>query len=305
MNIRRIEIFLAVEKHRSFSVAAEKLHIAQSAVSIAVRKLEEELHTRLFHRENRSVELTDTGKLFLSRVRPALAQIALAQQEIQAIDQLAMGHVALAAPAMVAQFALAGPLVDFQVAHPGIQLKILQGGAHEIEDWVRAGDVELAITAQRNFHADLESKVLTRLSNIACMAAASPLAKSQRLSWRELLRQPLVTFPPGYHQRSLIDQQAHKRGITPQIVMEVENVTVLLEAVRRGIGLTTLPAPAVAGIRGVTTVALEEDDVLVVTACYPRGVPLSHATAALLQHLSNALDRSIPKKARRSFKESE
>ena len=304
MNFRRIEVFLAVEKHLSFSLAADELCIAQSAVSIAIRKLEDELGARLFHRASRSIELTASGRAFLSRAQPALAQLDLARQEVRAQGELSAGSVVLAAPAMVAQFALARPIVEFQVSHPGIRLKMLQGGARDIERWVLSGEVELGIVAHRNAHLELETKLLARFPNVACVAASSPLAQLRRLGWKDLLAQPLVAFPPGYHQRDLMDSQARKRGVALHIALEVESVAVLLEAVRCGIGITTLPAPAVQGLPGLATVALTEDDMLAVAACHRRGFALSQAGQALLAHIESALrpgaPRSAEKKKRRS-----
>jgi len=86
MNLRPIEIFVAVARYRSFSRAAERLHIAQSAVSIAVRRLERELGVVLLHRTSRSVELTPAGQRYLSQVQPALEQLALACREARERD---------------------------------------------------------------------------------------------------------------------------------------------------------------------------------------------------------------------------
>jgi DNA-binding transcriptional LysR family regulator len=289
MNLRPIEIFIMVARHRSFSRAAERLHIAQSAVSIAVRRLEAELGTVLLSRTSRSVELTPAGERYLLRVQPALEQLELASREARERDGELRGVLMLASPAMVTQFALARPLVAFQASHPELQLRLRQGGAEEIRQWVLAGDVELGITAERESHSELDVVQLVRLPNVAVVQEGSPLAKLSRLPWRELLQQPLVTFPTGYHQRWLIEHHASKRGIVPKIALESENLGVIVEAVRGGLGVTTVPALAVQGQGGVAAVRLEAGDVLTVGACMRRGFARSNAGEALLRHLRRSL----------------
>jgi len=293
MNVRPLQIFIAVARYRSFSRAAESLHIAQSAVSIAVRRLEGELGTVLLHRTSRSVELTAAGQRYLSLVQPALEQLALADREARERNGRLRGSLTLAAPAMVTQFALAQPLVAFQASHPELRLLVRQGGAGEIARWVLAGEVELGIGAGPESQSELAVEELVRLPNVAVVQAASPLVKLRRLPWRELLRQPLATFPAGYHQRSLIEQQAQKRGLVPKIILEAESPAVILQAVRAGLGVTTMPAFATRGQPGVTAVRLEGGSVLSVIVCMRRGFPHSRAAEALLSHLRSSLRKRV------------
>lgn len=288
MNIRQIEVFIAVARHRSFSKAAERLCIAQSAVSIAIRRLEEDLGTRLFYRTKRSVELTPGGQAYLARVQPALSQLELARQEVRAIDAGTHGTLVVAAPAMVTQFVLAEPLVAFQAANPGVLMTLRQDGAEAIGQLVLSGEVELGVVAGGEIGSDLASVELLQLPNVVCVARRSALSRRKRLGWRDVLEQPLVIFPVGYHQRKLIDTQARRRGVVPRIAMETESVPVLLAAVRRGVGIATLPEPAVRGLPSLAAVPLEDDEVLSVVVCYRRDYPLSRPAQALVALLRQA-----------------
>ncbi|MDH5823647.1 LysR family transcriptional regulator [Luteimonas sp. RD2P54] len=285
MNLRQIQVFLAVARHASFSTAAEELRIAQSAVSIAIRRLEEDLGSRLFHRSKRSVELSPAGRAFLARAQPALAQLDLARQELRAIEAGIGGSLALAAPAMVAGFALAAPLAAFQAAHPGVRVSLAQAGAGEIARRVAAGEVELGVIASEDAEPGLEIVELARFRNVACMATASRPSTGAAMSWSELLSRPIIAFPAGYHQRSRLEAHARRLGLVPGIVMETESVAVLIEAVRRGIGVATLPEPAVRDVDGVAWLPLEGNDVLSVGVCHRRDYPLSRAARALVEHL--------------------
>src|SRR5262245_10621897 len=141
MKLRRIEVFMQVAAAGSFSAAAERLCIAQSAVSVAIRDLEAELGTRLFVRGPRSVALTESGRLLQARAEPALRQLRDAAQEIVDLERLAVGQARIAAPVVVTQYALAQPLATFAASHPGVRLRVVQAGARQIEELVLRHEV--------------------------------------------------------------------------------------------------------------------------------------------------------------------
>lgn len=291
MKLRRLEVFVAVAEAGSFSAAAARLFIAQSAVSVAIRDLEDELGARLFVRGARAVTPTEAGRVLLQRAVPALQALADAAREVKDLERLAIGQVRLAAPAIVTQVSLAAPLAAFVKAHPGLQLRMVQGGAREIEAMVQGGQADLGLIAGRDtLPPDLDQVVLQQIDNVAHVPARSPFARRGRIGWRELLAQPLATFPVGYHQRSLLEQRAEGLGLRLHIVVEAEHPSLLLEAVRAGVAITTLPAPASAGWRGVRTAALplRDGDRLAVAACWRREVPLGKAAQALKAHLVSA-----------------
>ncbi|WP_247539203.1 LysR family transcriptional regulator [Ralstonia pseudosolanacearum] len=295
MNLRRLEVFVTVATAGSFSAAADRLCIAQSAVSVAIRDLEAELGSKLFVRGARAVALTESGRLLLARSEPALRQLREAAQEVIDLEHLEVGQVRIAAPVVVTQYSLAQPLATFAAKHRGIRLRVVQAGARQIEGLVQRHEVDLGIVADRQFPHELESRLLQELDNVAIVAKSSPLGQNGSLTWRELLQQPLALFPPGYHQRALVEQHAQTLHMRPQVVIEAENPSVLLEAARLGLAATTLPAPAALGVDGVRCVPLpqRQGDRLLVVACWPKAVPLGRAAQALLAHLEQQL-RAAP-----------
>ncbi len=211
--------------------------------------------------------------------------------DIRDLEQLAIGRVRVAAPAMVTRYTVGAPTVAFLAAHPGIHLRLVQAGARQCEALAARQEVDFGIVAQRDFSADLDSVDLCELDNVACVPAASPLAQQPRLAWKDLLQRPLVLFPVGYHQRALVDHHAERLKLRPTIALEADSPTLLLQAVRAGLGVTTLPAPAAEDMDGVTRVALPHraGDRLQVCACWARAMPMSRAARALLAFLKEAL----------------
>ncbi|MDR0244235.1 MAG: LysR family transcriptional regulator [Burkholderia sp.] len=303
VKLRRIEVFMSVVQNGGFSAAANALHIAQSAVSIAMKELERELGTILFVRTKRGVELTETGRLLRDRATPAMSLLQGIQQEIQDLESLSVGHVRIAAPAMVTQFALARVLPDFMREHPGIRVRVHQAGALEIEALVRSQGLDFGLTAHRGAQPGVESELLWSIPNVACIAPAlaRTLKFSRRISWKQLLDAPLAVYPPGFHQRDLMERHARELGVPLKIVLEAENPELIFATVRAGLAATTLPLAAVRSDPEISSLHLpqEEGDQLKVGICWPSERSLSKAAAILLDYLKSHVVDSSRRSAQR------
>jgi len=102
MDLRKLEIFVRVAQLKNFSQAALSLHMAQPAVSIAIRKLEEELEVRLLDRSGRQVRLTAEGENLLQRAEAILQQVAELKDSNSAMRGLLQGELSIACPSMLA-----------------------------------------------------------------------------------------------------------------------------------------------------------------------------------------------------------
>ena len=145
MELRQLEVFVAVAEERSFTRAADRLHVVQSAVSATVRNLERELSTVLFHRTTRTVELTDAGEILLPEARMVLAAAVLALDSLEQAKGGLRGKVALGI--MQAwphpSLSVAEMITAFQRDHPLVELSVRHvGGSGVLADALRSGDVD-------------------------------------------------------------------------------------------------------------------------------------------------------------------
>lgn len=124
-DLNTISVFVAVAQARSFRAAGERLGLTRSAVSQAVQRLEDVLGTALLHRTTRSVNLTEAGDAFLSRVEPALAELALASEHAADRSQRPTGLLRLAVSSIAESFLTGDMLAAFREAHPDVRLDIL------------------------------------------------------------------------------------------------------------------------------------------------------------------------------------
>jgi DNA-binding transcriptional LysR family regulator len=197
MNLRRIEVFLTVAEAGSFTAAADRLHIVQSAVSTTIRDLEDELGSPLFFRNKRPLQLTPAGQLLFARAAPALQELETAHREVRDLQAVKRQRLRVAAPPQVTQVALARILAAFMVEHPQLQMQVVLAGALEAETLVLKGEVDIAVMAVRAVHPDLETRYLWQGASTACVPASWALASRRRISWEEFFAYPLATFPPG------------------------------------------------------------------------------------------------------------
>ncbi len=273
MNLRQLELFLAVVDAGGFTAAAARLRVAQPAVSAAVRRLEEELGARLLVRGARRLTLTAEGAAFLRHARAILAQVAASRHEIAAMRALEAGHFSIGAPPMVAGHLLPRVVDRFLSERPGLRLSVVQAGAEEIGARVLRGDLDLGIVADWRTPEGLAVRLLEVHPMVACVAASSPLAGRRRLGWAELLDQPLILFPRGYYQRARVEDAAARLGRSPSVVVEAEAVPLIAELVRRGRGVATLLAAAAEGLAGIRVLSLPREATVPVAVCRRSGAP--------------------------------
>jgi len=121
---QQLQAFLAVARHRSFSGAARELGVTRSAVSQAVRQLEEQLHVVLLARTTRSVALTDSGRRLLDAAGPGLGQALAALREVAAQPGETVGRVRLSVPRSAVPFVIEPVVAQFRARHPRIEVEV-------------------------------------------------------------------------------------------------------------------------------------------------------------------------------------
>jgi DNA-binding transcriptional LysR family regulator len=285
LNLRHIELFVAVVDAGGVTRAADHLGLAQPAVSAGLRRLEADVGARLLTRVGRGIALTAEGGAFLPHARAILAQVDGARREVATVQTLESGHVSLGAPPMAAEHLLPRPIGGFLSKYQGVHLTVLQAGAEECGARVLRGDLDLAIIADWRTPEGLVAQPLENHPMVACVANSSPLAGRGQLSWTHLLEQPMILLPKGYHQRSRVDEACERLRISPTVVLEAESVPLILELVRRGRGVATLLSAAAEGAAGIRSLALPDDAIVPIAVCRKASADPSTAAGALYEYL--------------------
>ena len=248
MDLRQLSYFVAVAEEEQFTRAAERVSVAQPAVSAQIRRLERELGEALFHRDPRSVRLTDAGKGLLPHARAALAAAERGRDTIASLRGLLHGRLRIGVAGPVDQ-GFAEALGDFHRAHPAVEISFSQENNEPLLEAVADGDVDVAIVgigAQ-----PLPPGVRTRL------VATEPLVlaahRDNRLSGRktvavaQLRDRPLITLVRGSGLRAVLENACHEAGFEPRIAAEAGDLHSLLQLAAAGLGAAVLPLSAAEG----------------------------------------------------------
>lgn len=192
MDLYQLRYFLEVARRRSFTRAAEALHVSGPAVSRSVAALEASLGRRLFHRTKRRVELTAEGEALRVRAERAFDELERGRQEVLGEADAVPGMLRIASREMITNYLLPEALKAFRAAHPGTRFGLYELGPREMAEALRADRVDFGFYYSTDVLApDLELKHLGFLRSHV-YAAKSLLGRGRRRSLKETLSLPFV-----------------------------------------------------------------------------------------------------------------
>lgn len=242
---REVDVFLALADTLSFRRTALQMHLSQSAVSGTLARLEEMLGARLFDRTTRTVQLTQAGEVFAEQARFLRHQMEETVRRVQAVAQVQVGRLALAALPSLAARAVPRAFARFAAEHPGVHLELFDSLAGPAFDMVRAGRVDFALTAANPAYADLDYTPLVSDRFVLLLGQSHPLARGRgALAWADVADLPHISMPAGTSVRQYADEAllTHRIRFTPHY--EVEHLTTIAAMVAAQLGVSALPALA-------------------------------------------------------------
>jgi DNA-binding transcriptional LysR family regulator len=246
MDLRQLSYFLAVVDEGTFTAAAASVAVAQPSLSQAVRSLEAELGTPLFHRVGRAVRLTSAGDALVEPARQALHDAEVARDAVRAVAGLEAGRLELAALPTLAAEPAAEFVGAFRRAHPAVAVSLVSPEeADRLDELVRTGECEVGFTELRAEPAGLVRRELFRQDVLAVFPPGSP--PHTTVGMRTLAATPLVTTPMGTSSRRVLDDAFAAAGLTPRVAVEANARDAILPLVLAGAGASLLPRPLTVG----------------------------------------------------------
>jgi LysR family carnitine catabolism transcriptional activator len=293
MDLRQLGYVVAVADHRSFTQAAESMHVSQPSLSQAIRVLEAELGVELFHRTTRSVTTTAAGDALLGPARQALRDAATARAAVADVVGLEAGRLDLVCLPTLAVHPSAALIGRFRGAHPAVAVRVVEPeDADQVAERVRHGASEIGFTELPLTDPELSTHVLERQDFVALLPAESARSlPAHRLTVDTLARQPLVTTPLGTSTRRQVEEAFATAGLVANVAVETDHRESIAALVRAGAGVALLP-------RRLAEDAVSDDVVLRdITPPVHREVGIVHRSGALspaaAAFLAIALDRRV------------
>jgi DNA-binding transcriptional LysR family regulator len=243
MELRQLRYLDAVARRRSFTQAALDLHIAQSALSQQVARLERELGVELLRRTTRRVEVTEAGELVLERARRALAEVDCVRADVDALRGLVRGTLRLGGVPPVGPVHPAALIAEFSRAHPGVAITVREDVAFTLLAQLRGGGLDLVMALVDPDALDgLDGVRLVDEELVLIAPLNHRLARAKRVPVERLAREALVAFGAESALRNAL------LALVPggRIVAEANELETLRELTARGLGVTLMPRTVVA-----------------------------------------------------------
>jgi DNA-binding transcriptional LysR family regulator len=246
MELRHLRYFVAVAEELHFRRAAERLRIAQPALSQQIQQLEQEIEAQLFHRLTRGVELADAGKAFLDDARAILEHVEQAKAKAQRVARGDQGMICIGFTGSASFNPIVPSVIqDYRARFPGIAVSLIEGGTSQLVDSLRAGRVDAAFIRSPSREVDglfvvsiIEEEMLIALPSRHDLAASASLSL-EALSGEAFILFPRANSPELYDNIILACRRA---GFSPKIVQQAPEVASALNLIAAGEGVSIVPA---------------------------------------------------------------
>jgi len=297
MELRQLRYFVAIADSGSFSKAAERVFVAQSALSHQVAQLESELGTSLFHRSRRGVELTEAGNRFFPHAVSILRQSEEAIVSARSGTGEPSGKVVFGIPHSVSN-ALALPLLrEVRQQFPKIQLELTEELTGNLTKQLRTGQINLAILFDNGQLSEFSSTPVLSEQMYLIEPAQGIQGRESTITFKQVLSMPLILPASPHGVRPIIEDAASRAGYaSPQVFADISSISILRTTLLAGLGRTLLPVMPLwqeieAGLLTATAVVdppLER----VLALCASGHIPCSSASQAV-ERLTRVLVRKL------------
>jgi LysR family transcriptional activator of glutamate synthase operon len=241
MELRQLRYVEAVARHRHFTRAAEELHVAQSALSHQVRRLEAELGAELFERTSRRVSPTEAGEAVAARARRVLAEVDGVREEVDELRGVTRGRISIGALLPGGEIDVPGLVARFSATHPGIEVALQEGTAG---DMLRHLDEDTVDAAFCLLYGELPDGVVAEIlseDEVVAVFAPGDAPAKERIGVADLEARSIVAPRPGSTIKAAVDDLFARSGKQLRVSLESADPFLLRCLVAGGFGVGILP----------------------------------------------------------------
>ncbi|MFE3515171.1 LysR family transcriptional regulator [Streptomyces sp. NPDC059166] len=249
MELRHLRTFRTVARTLNFTRAAAELNYAQSSVTEQIQSLEGELGAKLFDRTNRKLSLTPAGERLVEYADQMLLLVQEARTAVEDEARQPGGQLTIGGLETLCAHRLPAVLARYRRLHPRVQVTLRAGGRGQLYEWVRRGEIDVALTfGQAPQDKLLASEPLTTDRLMVVAPTDHRLASYARVVGQDLRGESFLATPQGCGFREMLDTLIHTLGPdAPVIDAQVASMAALCQCASAGMGCALLPEIAVAG----------------------------------------------------------
>lgn len=256
LDSRQLRAFVVLAREGSFTQAGRSLHLTQSAISHAIRALEDDLGCQLFHRHGKRVLLTHHGRELLRHAEAIQSQMTQARASLGALDLNPRGHLRIGCTPAGSQFILPTVLREFKDSFPHYSIAVVPGETPETVERLEAGSLDLGVCLKPRDASRLDCHPLFEDELVFLISPRHPWRKESPKP-KDFASETYIISSRNSSTFDFIREYFHKLGVRPKNFIELGNTEAIKELVKLGLGVAMVaPWTARAEIKGRELCAL-------------------------------------------------
>lgn len=234
MTLTQLRYYQVVCKFNSISKASESLHVSQPAVSIAISNLEAEFGVTLLKRDNRSFEITEAGRVFLTLTNDLLASVDSMYNQMKAL-QCSGRQLRLSVVPFSYSRALQPILQQYRALSPGTQVQVFECNAQEAAQKLKTGQLDVALTVDILDHPSfVDGLCLFKGPSIFAVGRNHPMADAASCTFQDLAGESLIFTKEDSHLTTQVKKRFHAMGVTPNVFLYTAQSSLIESALQNG-----------------------------------------------------------------------
>ena len=240
-DIRQIRIFIALEETRSFTGAAQEVHVTQSAVSHSIKSLERLLDCSLIERMGKKIALTPQGEVFLHHAKRCMSELESSVLKLETLKRWGYSMIRLGASDAVCQYFLPASLKAFSSLHEKCELVLTPADTPEQLEGLRKGELDLAVGIYSSMN-EVEHRFIPLCDDELVLVAHPDHPAVQQGSQLDLSNTRLLLYSEKSATTRLLHDHLSQRGIVPRHSLNLGNLNAIIEMTRLQLGVGVAPA---------------------------------------------------------------
>jgi LysR family nitrogen assimilation transcriptional regulator len=241
MDVGQLKTLIHVAELGSLSKAADRLHIAQPALSRQIRLLEKELGVQLFDRHGRGMMITDAGREVLSHATRVMTELELIRSAVSVAPPSYHGTVMVGMTPTVAEIVTVPLVRKIKELHPHLGLRFSSAFTGHLLDWLQRGELDIAVSYDPAPLPSLRIIPIMMENLLVVSAGKKRLKLSRSVPFASLADEKLILPSPRHGLRAIMEGCARRAGIALRATIEADSFSAMIDLVRSGFGSTVLP----------------------------------------------------------------
>lgn len=236
-DIKQLRAFHSLAKTRSFTQAARRLVVTQSAISHSIKTLETSLHCQLFDRTGKSVDLTGHGHLLLRRTERIFEEMKSANDELSSLGTSGLARLRIGSTMTMCHYLLPAVLLKFRENFPRCDIRIEPGDSEYLQGILASGEIDLALGLRTPGSSRFDVRPLLSDQMSLVVAPTHPWAKQQELKRQDFEKERFIVYGRKTHTYRLIESYFKKQGIVLNSPLELGSMEAIKELAKIGLGI--------------------------------------------------------------------